>query len=99
MNLTKRAVEQLTYAKRDDAADYRWDDKLKGFGVRVYPSGRKTFLITYRNAQGTKRFLSLGDFGRLTVEQARGLAKGKWGDVLKGNDPQAAREKARGEFS
>src|SRR3954466_2055506 len=63
MNLTKRAVEQLSYAKQGGAADYRWDDKLKGFGVRVYPSGRRTFLITYRNAQGTKRFLSLGDWG------------------------------------
>ena len=99
MNLTKRAVEQLAYEKQGDAADYRWDDKLKGFGVRVYPSGRKTFLVTYRNAQGTKRFLRLGDFGQLTVEQARDLAKAKLADVLHGRDPQAQRAKARDELS
>src|SRR5688572_11503004 len=73
MNLTKRAVEQLAYEKQGDAADYRWDDKLKGFGVRVYPSGRKTFLVTYRNAQGSKRFLRLGDFGR-----SRSSKPGSW---------------------
>ena len=41
----------------------------------------------------------MGDFGRLTVEQARELAKEKLGEVFKGNDPQAARGKARGELS
>ena len=99
MNITKRAVEQLAFAKTGSAADYRWDDSLKGFGVRVYPSARKTFLITYRNAQGTKRFLSLGDFGRLTVEQARRLAQSKLAEVCQGADPQAARAKARGDLS
>ena len=99
MNITKRAVEQLAFAKTGSAADYRWDDSLKGFGVRVYPSGRKTFLITYRNAQGTKRFLTLGDFGRLTVEQARQLARAKLAEVCQGADPQAARAKARGDLS
>jgi len=92
-------VDQLAYAKQGNAADYRWDDKLKGFGVRVYPSGRKTFLVTYRNAQSTKRFLSLGDFGRLTVDQARRLAQAKLAKVLHGRDPQSARETARGELS
>lgn len=99
MHITKRAVEQLVCAKPVGGADYRWDDRLKGFGVRVYPSGRKTFLIAYRNARGVKRFLGLGDFGRLTVDQARRLAQARLADVCRGTDPQAAREKARGEPS
>ena len=46
-----------------------------------------------------QRFLSLGDFGRLTVEQARRLAQAKLAEVCQGADPQAARTKARSELS
>ena len=37
MHLTKTIVDKLSYAKVDNVADYRWDNKLPGFGVRVYP--------------------------------------------------------------
>ena len=75
MKITKSAVDRMRYAKSGKAADYRWDDLLMGFGVRIYPSGRRAFVITYRNATGTKRFVTLGNYGVLTVKQARSLAQ------------------------
>src|SRR5437764_13548753 len=51
VNLTKRTVESAAWHGREGTADYRWDDDLPAFGIRVYPSGRKSFIVSYR-AQG-----------------------------------------------
>lgn len=90
MNLTKRAIESFTY---DGGWDVRWDDALTGLGVRVYPSGKKAFVLSYR-AAGRKRLMALGKFGVLTVEQARDLARRRLADVIEGKDPAAERRKA-----
>ena len=63
VKLTKRTVEALAYQGKGNAACYAWDSDLKGFGVRVFPSGRKAFLVSYR-AGTRKRFLTLGTFGK-----------------------------------
>ena len=56
-----------------------WDDKLSGFGVKVLPSGTKSFLINYRANGGGRyapnRRLVVGRFGRMTVDQARRQAQ------------------------
>jgi hypothetical protein len=54
--------------------DVRWDDAVTGLGLRVYPSGKKAFVLSYR-AGGRKRLMALGPFGVRTVEQARDLAR------------------------
>lgn len=87
----------MVYEKDGRAADYRWDDELKGFGVRIYPSGRKAFVVAYRNDTNTKRFLTLGDYGELTVQQGRELARDKLVEVRHGRDPQADRQEKRKE--
>src|SRR5262249_50416037 len=55
-----------------------WDSDVKSFGVRVYPSGQKSYLITYRTIpgrRGNKRWYTLGAAGVLAPEQARELAR------------------------
>ena len=70
MKLTSKAIKSLKYA---GGWDVRWDDVVTGLGLRIYPSGKKAFVVSYR-AGGRKRLMVLGPFGVLTVEQARGAA-------------------------
>lgn len=88
--LTKRIVDM---AQPESERYVVWDRTLKGLGLRVEPSGTKTFLVRYR-ISGRKRFLAIGRFGHLTPEQARGLAQAVLANVCRGRDPV---EERRGE--
>lgn len=88
--LTKRLIDSL---RVDDKDLVFWDSELPGFGVRVLASGVKSFVIQYR-AEGRSRRLTIGRYGRLTLEQARKRARVKLGEVDQGKDP--AEEKKRG---
>lgn len=83
--LTKQAVKDLETPQKGQA--FLWDGELRGFGIRAIPSGLKTFVLQYRNAEGRSRRIVLGRFGVLTVEQARDKAKIKLGAVADGGDP------------
>jgi integrase len=83
--LTKRAVDAFTPPEKGQV--FLWDSELRGFGLRAIPSGLKTFILQYRNAEGRSRRIVVGRYGVLTVEQARDLAKIKLGAVAGGADP------------
>jgi len=89
--LTKRTVEALRPSDRDV---FIWDDQIPGFGLRVLPSGKRSYLIQYR-AKGRTRRLALGRHGVLTPEQARRRAVELLSDVRRGADPSAERNAAR----
>lgn len=91
--LTKRVVEGLKALKGRDL--FVWDTEMRGFGVRIKPSGVKTFLVQYRNAEGRTRRLVIGQFGVLTPETARDIARKKLVAVATGEDPSAERHAAR----
>ena len=62
--LTKRAVE----AAEVRASEYSIScDELPGSGARIYPSGRRGYLVQYRTA-GRSRRANIGLHGRLTAE-------------------------------
>jgi integrase len=89
----------MTYDKTGNKADLRFDAELRGFGVRVYPSGRKAFFISYRNASGTKKRNTFGNFGEFTATQARHLAQVELAKVRQGADPQAEKREKRSEIT
>ncbi|SDO97037.1 Site-specific recombinase XerD [Lutimaribacter pacificus] len=89
--LTKRAVESLEAGERDYLV---WDCDMRGFGLRVYPSGKKTYLVQYRSARRTRR-VTIGQHGVLTAEEARKEARRLLGDVARGDDPSAVRQAKR----
>ncbi len=81
--LTKRTVEALPIEAKDYFA---WDDEVAGFGVRVMPSGAKTYQAQYRKGGRTRR-ISLGRHGTLTADEARKRARELLGRVAGGENP------------
>ena len=84
MKLTKRAIDAL---KPDGLDHVHWDDELRGFGLRIKQSGLKSFLIQFRNRQGRSRRLTVGQYGRMTPDEARREARRLLSDVERGLDP------------
>jgi integrase len=73
------------------------DGALKGFGVRMKPSGAAAWLVQYRTKEGRTRRLVLGKLSVLTPDEARVIAGDRLKDVAKGGDPSAERRRARRE--
>jgi hypothetical protein len=67
--ITKRFVDGL---KRPTGSSdvFHWDDALKGFGIRLKPSGVASYLVQYRTRSGATRRLTLGKVGIKTSEGA-----------------------------
>ena len=81
--LTGRTVDALTASARDVIV---WDRELAGFGVRVYPSGRKVYVVQSR-AGGSPRRVTLGTHGEITATQARKRAAQVIDRIKRGEDP------------
>ncbi|MDE0176759.1 MAG: tyrosine-type recombinase/integrase [Defluviicoccus sp.] len=86
LTLSKRTVDRLSVEGKDAVF---WDRVLAGFGVRVYPSGRKIYVVQTRGAGGLKR-VSLGRHGPLTAERARKEAAAVIDRIKLGGKPEAA---------
>jgi len=91
VHLTKRTVESVALQAKDIFA---WDDELPGFGVRVYPSGRRMYLVQYRIGKRLRR-MRIGWHGVVTAEIARHRARLLLSDVARGADPAAERDARR----
>ena len=88
--LTKRKID--TSVSASDKEIRLWDDDPRGLGVRIKPSGAKTFFVQYRSPVTDKKVRhTIGQYGRLTLEEARTEARKVLGVVARERDP--AREK------
>ena len=92
--ISNRTVEGLFVEGKDVVF---WDPELLGFGVRVYPSGARVYVVQTR-VGGTSRRVTVGRHGVLTASQARRraalvIARIKAGEEL----PEPARTAWRGE--
>ena len=78
---------------------YTLFDKLKGSGLRVFPSGKKSWIVEYRPGEGgrstAKRRMTIGAVGTLTPDEARSKAEKLLAQARLGNDPAAAKAEAR----
>lgn len=77
------------------SAYFVWCSDLPGFGIRVFPSGKKTFYVDYYNLDGQRKRMAVGPFGTLTTDEARKLARITLGSVLGGEDPATERKTRR----
>lgn len=68
------------------------DTTLKGFILRVQPTGSKTYYFAYRNTANRKTRIKIGTASNLTVAQARDVAEDHAASVIKGSDVQQAKK-------
>ena len=66
MSISRRTLKGL----RVDKDTVFWDSELPGFGVRVYPSGTRMYVVQTR-ARGKSTRVTVGRHGVLTPEEAR----------------------------
>jgi len=86
--LTKRTVDNTEIRTSDYVL---WDDELPGFGLRVFASGKRSYVVQYR-ASGRSRRFTIGLHGVWTPEEARREAKVLLGQVARGGNPAEERK-------
>lgn len=87
MRLTEKRIRDLTPALNQR---FVWDQELSGFGIRVGPTGSKSFIIQYRVLGGrdsTQRRYTIAKCEKLSLEDARILARKYMMDARLGKDP------------
>ncbi|MEQ1901177.1 MAG: tyrosine-type recombinase/integrase [Devosia sp.] len=76
-----------------------FDTEIHGFGLRVSPTGAKSWIYTYRAGEGgrrtAKKRVTLGSTKRFTPEEAREEAERLRARVNLGMDPQEQKAKQR----
>lgn len=88
--LTKNVIDQHNPVDKDY---YIWDTEVKGFGCRIWPSGKKTYMFVYRSPLNQKKiFFKIGVHGNITVDEARLEAKKLSGAVASGHDPREQKQ-------
>ncbi|WFM71827.1 integrase family protein [Halomonas sp. CKK8] len=90
IKISKTTVERLTPPETGERLV--WDSALPGFGVRVVPSGTRSYIVQ-RRVNGKQRRLTLGRHGVLTAELARKRAQIRLGEMADGTDPVHERKR------
>jgi integrase len=94
--LSKRTVDSLRPGPRPYIV---FDEDLTGFGLRVMPSGTKTWIVEYRPGAGGRkvytRRMKIDLASRVTPEQARTQAREVLARVRLGEDPAGKRATSR----
>lgn len=97
--ITKDVINGLTIGERPYMV---WDTDLKGFGVKVFPSGVKTYIARFRPGGGRRakqREFVIARHGELTPDKARDEAEKVLAQVRLGDDPQLSRTEKRAEMT
>jgi integrase len=88
-NITADLVKRL---KPDEKPYEVWDTELKGFIVRIQPSGLKTYLVEYARH---KRITIGQSTPQFTAAEARKESGKRIADYVKGKDPMEAKRAGR----
>lgn len=89
--LTKGYIDRIKPGLKDE---FHWDTDTKGFGVRVTPTGKLTFIVQGRieGSSAPAARITIGAYGVFTVDQAREAAREQLRAMRLGVDPRAARK-------
>lgn len=88
LKLSKRVVDAAGPKDKDYVI---WDEDLPGFGLRVFRSGKRSYVLQYRSLGRSRRY-TIGLHGVWTPETARQEAKIQLGRIAKGDNPAEERQ-------
>jgi integrase len=87
---TKGYVDKVRPSAKDD---FHWDTDVKGFGLRITPKGKITFVVQGRVEGSAKEArITIGAYGVFTVDQARDVAREHLRTMRMGGDPRAIKK-------
>lgn len=87
---TKGYVDKVLPAAKDD---FHWDTDVKGFGLRITPTGKINFIVQGRvEGSGKEARITIGAYGVFTVDQARNVAREHLRTMRMGTDPREAKK-------
>lgn len=92
MKLTKKLIDAQSFNGK--SKHIVWDSEVIGFGVRFYPTGKKSFVLDYRD-NNRKNLMVIGSCSVLKVDQARNKAKAYLVGLNQGINPLHERQKGR----
>ena len=84
-SICDRSVEALSVEKDT----VFWDRELSGFGVRVYPSGAKVYIVQSRGPDGPRR-VTVGRHGVIAADEARRRAVLALARIKAGHDTETS---------
>ena len=90
--ITQKFIDAQSY--NGTAKHIIWDGEVKGFGVRIYPTGKKSFVLDYRD-NNRKNLMVIGSCSVLKVDAARDKAKEFLVGLSNGVNPLQERQKAK----
>lgn len=96
MSFTKSAVENLPLPESGQV--FVWDIELKGFGVKLIPSGRVYVVqrwVKTKDGKDVNRRKVIGRHGVITLKKAEELARKELSAMLEGQDPSAERKRKK----
>ncbi|MFN3663694.1 tyrosine-type recombinase/integrase [Yoonia sp.] len=95
VKLTKGYIDKVTPGPADEL---HWDTDVKGFGLRVTPTRKLTFIVQGRvGGVGTAARITIGPYGVFTVDQAREVAKEHLRTMKMGIDPREVKKQQEAE--
>lgn len=95
--LTQRFVSDLLAAESPGRDLYFWDERAPGFGCRRKARSKSTaFVLQWRDSgTGKPHRIVLADAAKLSLDDARQLAKQRWREIADGSNPLADKRQRR----
>lgn len=87
VRLTQEVISALQYDPGGPSQQIHWCKTLPGFGVRVYPSGKKSFVLRYHSTTHGGILKVIGQTNRISLSDAKKEAARIRNSFVTGKDP------------
>lgn len=101
VKITKRLVER-DLPKAVTSETWIWDTEVLAFGIRLRPGRRPTYAMRWKDdgiangRNGRDRKMNIGPVEQIELDDARAIARQRFGELAGGDDPaEKARERRR----